>query len=262
MTCTKTFIGVGIVVLASSMAMALEEGFHRFAYPGYEDTPLIAGTLFRVHQKGRAQPPRVVPEHRLEAGANPAPADATILFDGHTVDSFQNTAWQIKDGALVAGQGNLVTRAAYGDCQIHLEWRAPVPPSGKPNNMGNSGLFLMGLYELQIFDSYSCRIYADGSAAAIYGQAPPLVNVCAAPGQWQSYDVVFQAPVFKDGSLLKAARITVFHNGVLVHHHTKILGPTRHRSAKPYVEHPARLPLMIQGHDSPVAFRNMWIRDL
>ena len=128
--------------------------------------------------------------------------------------------------------------------------------------MGNSGIFLMGLYELQIYDSYSSKIYADGSAAAMYGQTPPLVNVCRKPGEWQSFDIVFVAPVFEEGKLVEAARITVLHNGVLVQNHTKILGPTTHKALLSYEPHAAALPLMIQGHGSPVEFRNLWIRKL
>ena len=258
----KTYVWSLFALLATVMTPAQKEDFHQFEYSGYENTPLIPGTTFRVHQKDRPQPPRVIPGQRRGDIGISAPTDATVLFDGTTLDRFQKTAWQVKEEVLVAGKGNLVTRSVYGDCQLHLEWRSPDPPRCKPSNIGNSGVFFMGLYELQIYDSYSSKIYADGSAAAIYGQTPPMVNVCARPGQWQSYDVIFTAPVFKDGKLIEAARITVLHNGVLVHNHTKIQGPTGHRVVLPYQAHAPRLSLMIQGHKSPVMFRNIWIRNL
>ena len=258
----KTSVGLIFALVASVMAPAQQEGFHRFEYAGYEDTPLIPGTSFRVHQQDRPQAPYVNPGPNRRDLGTPAPTDATVLFDGSTLGQFQQTTWQIKEGVLVAGEGSLVTQSAFGDCQLHLEWRAPAPARGEPGNMGNSGVFFMGLYELQIYDSFSAKIYADGSAAAIYGQTPPLVNACARPGQWQSFDVIFTAPVFKNGKLETGGRITVLHNDVLVHNHTKILGPTGHRVALPYQAHAPQLPLMIQGHGSPVAFRNIWIRKL
>lgn len=239
---------------------AKEQGRFIYEYPGYTDTPLIAGSEFIVHQKDRPQPPVVLscPSETMP----PVPSDAAILFDGTSVDNFQQTSWQVKDGALIAGRGYLKTKKAYGDCQLHIEWRTPNPPSGKPSNMGNSGVFMMGLYELQIYDSFSSKIYADGSAGAIYGQSPPMVNVCREPGQWQSFDIIFKAPVFKDGRLVRKAIITVFHNGVLIHYNTKILGPTVNKTTRPYKFHAAKLPLKIQGHGSPVAFRNIWLRPL
>lgn len=120
----------------------------------------------------------------------------------------------------------------------------------------------MGLYELQVYDSYAVKIYADGSAAAIYGQTPPMVNVCRPSGEWQSYDVAFTAPEFKECKLIKAATITVLHNGVIVHNKTKILGPTTHGAALPYRAHAAKLPISFQGHNSPVEYRNIWIRSM
>lgn len=251
------------MVLAGWVCQAEEEGRFKFEYPGYEDTPVIPGTGFKVHQKDRPQPTRVIPPPLKSADAEAkAPSDATVLFDGTGLDQFQETEWTIQDGVLVAGKGNLLTKEAYGDAQIHIEWRAPDPPTGAAGNMGNSGLFLMGLYELQIYDSFSSKIYADGSAGAVYGQTPPLVNVCRRPGEWQTYDILFRAPVFEDGTLAQPATITVLHNGVAIQDDTKILGPTAHRSVVNYKPHASKLPLMLQGHGSPVGFRNIWIREL
>jgi hypothetical protein len=239
-----------------------EEGRFKFECPGYEDTPMIPGTSFKVHQKDRPQPPRVIPPPPVsqETGTK-APSDATVLFDGTNLDRFRENKWAVREGLLIAGRGKLVTKEAYGDVQIHVEWRTP-EPKGPVSSMGNSGLFLMGLYELQIYDSFSSKIYADGSAGAVYGQTPPLVNVCRRPGEWQTFDVIFKAPIFAGGELTHPARITVLHNGVVIQNNTTITGPVAHRNVRNYKPHAAKLPLMLQGHGSPVAFRNIWIREM
>jgi hypothetical protein len=249
------------IVLGCSLSFA-EDGFHKFEYPGYENLARIPGTEFTVHQKDRPLPPRVLPAAPGKDTGIAAPSDATVLFDGSSLEQFQKTSWKIIDGHLIAGKKALLTKSVFGDCQLYVEWRAPNPPQGKPGNMGNSGIYFMELYELQIYDSFSSKIYADGSAAAIYGQTPPLVNVCREPGQWQSFDVLFMAPKFEKDKLVKAAKITVFHNGVVVHNNTKILGPTAHKTSEPYKPHETRGHIIFQGHSSPVEFRNMWIRDM
>ncbi len=251
-----------VMLLACESAKSEEEGRFKYEYPGYDDTPRLAGSTFRVHQKDRPQPPRVIPSGPAGEAGPVAPSDATVLFSGTTLDQFEETTWEVKAGVLRAAKGDLATKKAYGDCQLHIEWRTPAPPNGAPGNMGNSGVFFMSLYELQIYDSFSSKIYADGSAAAVYGQTPPMVNVCRPPGQWQSFDVVFKAPVFRGGTCAEPALLSVLHNGVLVHNNTKILGPTGHKTASPYQVHAAKLPLKLQGHASPVEFRNIWIREL
>ena len=249
-----------VVIIVSSTASA-QDGFHVYEYEGYTDTPLIPGSTFKVHQRDRPQPPRVEVPPAAPEPVKP-PSDAIVLFDGSSADSFTGAEWELRDGALVAGDGNLQTRDAFGDCQLHVEWRAPDPPSGAPVNMGNSGVFMMGVYEIQVYDSYSSKIYADGSAAAIYGQTPPLVNACRKPGEWQTFDVIFTAPVFESGKLAKPGALTMLHNGVLVHNDTKLLGATGHRTAPSYTPHASRLPIALQGHGSPVEYRNIWLRDL
>lgn len=250
---------VSIGIFATAVA---EDGFHVHEYPGYPGLDPIGQSGFTVHQPDRPQPPRVVPaESNSSMGALP-PSDAIVLFDGTSLDQFENNEWQIIDDYVQATQNDLVTKGNFGDFQMHVEWRAPNPPSGKPSNMGNSGLYIMGRYELQVFDSYSCKIYADGSAGAIYGQTPPAVNVCRKPGEWQSFDIVFIAPRFKGEKLETPAYITVFHNGILIHNKTELLGPTGHKTAQPYKAHAARLPINFQAHSSPVEYRNIWIRDL
>jgi hypothetical protein len=257
----KTLCMTSVLLLACMAGMGEEEGRFVYEYPGYNDTPLISGTQFRVHQQDRPQPPRVKSTASSDEMGS-APSDAIVLFDGTTLEQFQETQWTVRDGILVAGEGGLITKKAFGNCQYHIEWRTPDPPRGEAGNMGNSGVFFMGLYELQIYDSFSSKIYADGSAAALYGQTPPLVNVCRQPGEWQSFDVIFTAPVFRQKKLVSPGLVTAFHNGVLVHHNTEIKGPTAHQQAQPYKAHAPKLPISIQGHGSPVAFRNIWIREL
>jgi hypothetical protein len=231
-------------------------------YKGYDHTPFYPGAKYRVHDPTQPQPPRVLPPASDNQIAIHPPADAIVLFGGDSLDEFQDNDWTIEAGTAIVGSTSLLTKQAFGSCQLHVEWRTPTELGERSGNMGNSGIFFMDRYELQIFDSYSCRIYADGSAGAIYGQTPPLVNVCRRPGEWQSFDAVFNAPVFKEGKAVSPPTITVFHNGVLVHNNTRIKGPTVHQKAPPLSPHPERQPLQFQGHQCPVAFRNIWIREI
>lgn len=223
----------------------------------YRDTPVQPWSGYRVHDAARPAPPRVTaePDH--------PPSDAVVLFDGRDLSRWRPSRWKIEDGVIQAGEGNLISRREFGDCQIHLEWRAPDPPRGNPMDRGNSGVLLMGLFEIQIFDSYSTLLYPDGQAAAIYGQAPPLVNATRRSGAWQSYDIVFLAPRFNAGKMEEPARVTVFHNGVLVHHNQEIYGAVAHAALpKPYPAGVTMGPLVLTGHRNPVRFRNIWIRPL
>jgi hypothetical protein len=159
--------------------------------------------------------------------------------------------------------GNISTRESFGDCQLHVEFAEPLPASGESQERGNSGVFLMGLYEMQVLDSYQNKTYADGQAASVYGQYPPLVNASRPPGQWQTYDIVFHGPRFaKDGRVIRPARVTILHNGVLVQDNVELTGPTAHGERPPYKAHPEKLPLQLQDHHSPVRYRNIWIREL
>jgi hypothetical protein len=193
-----------------------------------------------------------------------------VLFDGKDVSGWCSldgspAKWIAKDGALecVKDSGYIRTLQNFGDCQLHVEWAAPEPPQGESQGRGNSGVFLMGLYEVQVLDSYQNTTYADGGAGAAYGQYPPLVNPARPPGQWQTYDIIFTRPRFDDqGKLLSPARLTVLFNGVLVQNHVALTGPTGWMKREPYQPHADKLPLSLQDHGNPVRFRNLWVRDL
>lgn len=216
----------------------------------------------------RPRPPVVQPAP--QSLPVPPPSDALVLFDGTDLSEWRGAdggppSWRVGDGYMETneGLGNLHTRRGFGDVQLHLEWTAASPVRGRGQGRGNSGVFLMGLYEIQILDSYQNDTYPDGQAAAVYGQHPPLFNVSLPPGEWQSYDIVFRRPRFSTtGELLQAARVTVFHNGVLVQDNAEIRGPTSWLQHLPYEVHPDRLPLMLQEHGQVVRFRNIWLREL
>jgi hypothetical protein len=218
-----------------------------------------------VHDMHRPLPPVVEPG----SGGRP-PSDAVVLFGTDELSQWrmkngQPAKWKAEKGyfEIVAGSGDLETARAFGDCQLHLEWAAPTPPEGEGQDRGNSGVFLMERYEVQVLDSYRNRTYADGQAAAVYGQFPPLVNASRAAGEWQEYDIVFHRPRFgRDGTLSSPARMTVFHNGVLVHDDVELAGATAHGRRATYSAHADRLPLLLQDHGHPVRFRNIWIREL
>ena len=250
----------------------------RSSPPGYTDTPRLPGQPWRVHDVNRPHPPKVTPgDFPLPV---PPPSDAIVLFDGTKESLIKNwlmrpkrrgshvelvePIWKVVNGymEITPGSGHLVSKAQFGNIQLHIEWATPEKICGSGQWRGNSGVLLMGLYEVQVLDSYSDDTYADGQAGAIYGQWPPLVNASRPPGAWQSYDIIFEAPKFENGRLVRSAYITVFHNGVLIHHHRQILGPMAHRVWKPYRPHPPKGPLVLQDHGTPVRYRNIWIRPL
>jgi hypothetical protein len=217
----------------------------------------------------RPRPPVVSPG---PAGAPvPPPSDAVVLFDGTSLSEWARqqdggpAGWRVAEGYMevVGGAGSIATRRGFGDVQLHIEWMTPSPPSGEGQARGNSGVFLMSRYEIQVLDSYRHDTYADGQAAAMYGQRPPMVNASRPPGEWQTYDIVFRRPRFgPDGAVLEPARVTVLHNGVLVHDHVAFLGRTAHQRRAEYEPHEDRLPLSLQDHGDPVRFRNIWLREL
>ena len=237
---------------------------------GYKDTPVIPGSTYRVHDGSRPQPATVLAgDHPRLPAPGAAPSDARILFDGNDLDQWQgrngvDAAWKIAGDAMqVNGTGDISTIPQFGDVQLHLEFRTPKNLQGDSQGRGNSGVFFLERYEVQILDSWKNPTYPDGQAAALYGQQPPLVNASLPPGEWQSYDIVFLAPRFaKNGSVERPARATVFHNGILVQHDVPFQGPTRHRTLTEYEPHPVRAPIRLQDHGNPVEFRNIWVREL
>jgi hypothetical protein len=218
---------------------------------------------------------RPQPRH-VETGtacSTPPPGDADVLFDGKNLDKWTGDhfgEWTVKDGVLTTGgrvYNFLKTKQSYGDVQIHVEWKTPEQPKPplNPQHWGNSGVFPMGLYEVQILDSYKTETYPDGTAGSIYSQSPPLVNASRPAGVWQCYDIVFRAPHFSDNTVTQPARMTVIHNGVVVQDNTVLIGATVHAKVAHYEPHAAELPLALQDHGNPeshVSFRNIWVRRL
>jgi Domain of Unknown Function (DUF1080) len=228
-------------------------------------------TRWKIHDPNRPLPPVVDPGTAgTQESPGRAPSDAVVLFDGKDLSRWVHkdgsaAKWKVESGyfEVVPKTGDIHTRGAFGDCQLHVEFAEPLPAKGESQERGNSGVFLMGLYEIQVLDSYQNRTYADGEAAAVYGQYPPLVNASRPPGQWQTYEVIFHGPRFAtDGKLLRPARVTVFHNGILAQDNVELSGPTAHGRRPPYEHHADKLPLALQDHGNPVRFRNIWIREL
>jgi hypothetical protein len=224
-----------------------------------------------IHSLDRPQP-RAVNPGPAPAAPVPPPADATVLFGASDLSAWQKddstggpAGWAVRDGyfEVARGTGSIRTRQGFGDVQLHVEWMAPDPPRGEGQDRGNSGVFLMGMYEVQVLDSYGSRTYPDGQAGAVYGQYPPLVNASRPPGEWQTYDIAFRAPRFDAaGALRSPAYVTVLHNGVLVQNNVELTGPTGHHQRPPYQAHADRLPIGLQDHGHPVRFRNIWVREL
>ena len=195
---------------------------------------------------------------------NGAPADAVVLFDGKDLSAWNNADnWKVEDGAMVSGRGDVSSKETFGDCQLHIEWSAPTPVKGNGQGRGNSGVFLMGTYEIQVLDSYDNKTYHDGQAGAIYKQTPPQVNAMRPPGQWNTYDIIWTAPKFEDdGSLKSPAYITAIHNGVLILNHFELKGDTPFNRPPHYKKHAERGPIRLQDHGNPVRFRNVWVREI
>ena len=203
--------------------------------------------------------------------SNKPPSDAVVLFDGKDLSKWETerknaVEWTIeKDGAMTVtkGKGNIQTKQGFGSCQLHIEWRTPSKVEGTSQGRGNSGIFFMGKYELQVLDSYDNRTYSNGQAGSIYKQHIPLVNASRKPGEWQVYDVIFTAPQFDEsGSVKSPARFTVLHNGVLVQNNVEVKGETVYIGEPVYKAHPEKAPFILQDHGNPVSFRNIWVREL
>lgn len=231
----------------------------------------------KVHETDTTKqplPPVVTPGE--PAGFFAPPSDAMVLFDGNEkslTENWTNTAgkpsaWKVVGGALesVQGSGYIQTRQGFGSCQLHIEWASPIKTEDSGQNRGNSGVFFMNTYEVQVLDSFENVTYADGQAGALYGRSKPLVNACRKPGEWQSYDIVFHRPLFDaSGKVTRKANFTVLHNGVLVQDRIALSGGTGWmgpHAASEYQAHPDKLPLAMQDHGCPVRYRNVWVREL
>jgi hypothetical protein len=256
------------LVVATSLAIGHAQEKRKV---GFKDTPMLPGGRWHVHDSDRPLP-KVITPGTCDTQAEPGrpPSDAIVLFDGKDLAHWQSgrgrpAAWTVEGGAMVIkpGAGEIRTREEFGDCQLHLEFATPVPPKSDDQGRGNSGVLFFGRYEIQVLDCYENLTYADGHAAAIYGQYPPLVNASRPPGQWQTYDIIFTAPRFKpDNSLESPAFVTVLHNGVLVHNHTAPIGAMAYRAVGKYTPHGPKGPILLQDHGNPVRFRNIWVRPI
>jgi len=227
---------------------------------------------WEIHDRNRPVPPVITAgTASTEDAPGKPPSDAMVLFEGKDLSQWV----QKKDGSpakwkvandyfeVVPKTGDLRTKESFGDCQLHVEFAEPDPPKGEDQDRGNSGVFLMGLYEIQVLDSYNNKTYADGQVSAVYGQYPPLVNASRPPGRWQTYDIIWHGPRFDaNGKLTRPAQVTVLHNGVLTQDRVELTGPTGHHVRPPYTPGPDKLPLALQDHNHPVRYRNIWIRNL
>lgn len=238
---------------------------------GYNDTPQLPNQRWKVHDMARPRPRKIEPGKPL-LQENP-PSDAIVLFAGKDLSQwtsggkdgkFHEPKWKVENGYIEVAPhtGGLVTKQKFGDCQLHIEWMVPAGVEGAGQSRGNSGVELMRLYEIQVLESHDNVTYADGQAASIYGQWPPLVNASSPQGEWNVYDIFFEAPKFEGDKLSKPAYVTIVHNGVLVQHHKENIGRAIHRKVATYAPHGPEEPLSLQDHGQLVRYRNIWIRRL
>ncbi len=226
---------------------------------GYPDGPKLPGVPYSVHDPARPQPPAV--ETSGPVMTKP-PSDAVVLFDGKSLDAW-DPGWVIKEGVMVATAKDIQSKQSFGAIQMHFEWRLPAGRKVDGQGGGNSGVFLMGLYEVQVLQSHGNPTYPDGQAGAMYGQLPPLVNATSPQGEWQSYDLAFEPPVYADGKVVRPAKLTVLHNGIFVQNGESYLGPTQHQRLASYpASHPLTAPIRLQFHGDPMEYRNIWVRPL
>ncbi len=264
MTCTPRFLACCFTMTASATQAA----------GGFYGDPPDATHPWAIHDMNRPQPPRVEPgSFSTQDKPGIPPSDAIILFSGKAEEiakwqsdkpSGEATKWEVKDGALqcVPGSGYIRSKEEFGDCQLHIEWAAPSKVEGDSQGRSNSGVFLMGQVEVQVLDNYNNPTYPDGFAASIYGINPPMANALRAPGEWQTYDIIFRRPIFKDGQEVDPGYITVFVNGVCVQDHTRLEGGGGHMKRSSPRPFPEKGPLKLQDHGNPVRYRNIWYRPL
>jgi hypothetical protein len=253
----KLILGLATLTLSATAFAAEQKGL------GYKDTPMIPGTQWHVHDGDRPQPPIVTPGKKFSEMAEP-PSDALILFEGKDFSKWQSgkggeVKWKIQDNYMETTKTGIIrTRDEFGDFQMHLEFATPEKVDGTGQGRGNNGINIYGKYEIQVLDSYENQTYPDGQAGALYGQSPPLVNASRGPGQWQTYDIIFEGPRWDDkGELVRKGSVTLLHNGVLVHNKRELLGGTNHRQIVAYRQHPPHGFIELYEHGNPVRFRNI-----
>jgi 3-keto-disaccharide hydrolase len=270
----RFFLCLAAVATYSSAFTADEANAQTERIDGFRDTPMEAAGKWHVHDPDRPQPPVIAPGDTFSHNA-PPPSDAEVLFDGKDLSKWQTSGgddakWNVQDGYVETQRGGGIrTRGKWADFQLHVEFSEPNPPHGTGQGRGNSGILINDMYEVQVLDSYKAPTYPDGQCGAIYGQSPPLVNASKPPGQWQTYDIIFESPRWnQDGQLTKKAIITVIQNGVVVQNHYELVGMTDGinselpwKSLSKYPPpHPPEVFVELQDHNNPVRFRNIWIR--
>ncbi len=269
----KAAIGLLCVIVAVAAVRADEAAVSAGSPPmvntdGFTNTPFLPPGTWHVHDPNRPQPPVVTPgTFSSDREPGKPPADAIVLFNGSDVSSWRDkdgkpANWKIENGELIESKGDIFTQQDFGDIQLHLEFCMP-PPKGSGQGRGNSGVFLMGRYEVQILDCYQNLTYADGTVGALYGQHPPMANASKPPGTWQVYDILFTAPKFEsNGDVKSPAYVTVLLNGVAIQNHESYMGPTGWKLQPHYTAHASTGPISLQDHNNPTRFRNIWVRPL
>ena len=237
---------------------------------GFTDTPMLPGLPWHVHDPNRPHPEHIQPANTPGG----PPSDAVVLFDGGDLSRWVqrgkgadagklvDARWKVGDGwfEVAPNTGDLLSREKFGDCQIHVEWASPTEIHANSQGRGNSGVLIMSRYEMQVLDAWENPTYADGEAGAIYGQWPPLVMPARRPGEWNTYDIAFEAPQFDGEKLVRPAFVTLFYNGVVVHNRKEIRGAMVYRKVATYTAHAPEEALMLQDHHNPVRYRNIWVR--
>jgi hypothetical protein len=235
--------------------------------PGFTDTRMLPSGKWHIHDPDRPVPPVVISGKTFSDSA-PPPSDAVVLFDGQDLSKWQGpkgpAPWKVQDGymEIAPHSGSIRTKDKFGSFQLHLEWAEPSEVKGESQERGNSGVIVYGLYEVQVLDNYNNPTYPDGMCGGFYGQSPPLVNACRPPGEWQTYDIIFEAPRWDaDNKLIRPASATVLQNGLVLHHKQALLGPTGHRTYGNYNRNTgSEGPIELQDHGEALRFRNIWIR--
>lgn len=257
-------LGLSLAMLTARAADVPEKNERQAAQDkidGFDTTPMQPDGKWHIHDPNRPQPP--VAEPKYDGKPVPAPQDAIVIFDGKETDELVNKQWPIKDGVMTVGKGSQKTKREFGDMHLHVEFLIPLTClNGWGQNQGNSGIFLMDTYEIQVLNCWGNRTYPDGMSGSLYGQVPPLVNACKKPGEWQCYDIHFKAPVFKDGKVVSPATVTVYLNNVLVQDKSEFRGASTWKKTPQYSPHPEKKPLSLQAHGNPVQFRNIWVAPL